>query len=235
MSEARTQTAGAGEQRRVVGVLREAEAARPEVRVEEWDGRLVVVKDYRVNATRVKLWVGKYLVAREAAAHRWLAGLDGIPEAVATGSPYVFGHEYVEGSPAPEVPERLTASFFEHLYKLIAAIHERGVAHGDLKRLENIIVRPDGMPAVVDLSAAIMPGSNPMAALLLGYIQDDDLRAVAKLKQRHAPHLLCQWECELLARRPFAERAWRWIRAYLRPHLQRMSDARECRMTKETP
>lgn len=229
MNEANTQTTKTHERGRVVRVLREAVAARPEVRVEDWDGRLVVVKDYRVNATAVKLRVGKYLVAREAAAHKRLAGLDGVPAAVETDSPYVFGHEYVEGQPAPEVPERLTASFFERLYDLVAAIHSRGMAHGDLKRLENIIVRPDDTPAVVDLSAAILSGSNPMAALLLGYIQDDDLRAVAKLKQRHAPHLLTDPERELLAHRPLAERAWRWIRAYLRPQLQRLSDAREGR------
>lgn len=227
MSEAKTQTTEAQKGRRVVQVLREAEAARPEVRVEDWDGQLVVVKDYRVNATAVKLWVGKYLVAREAAAHRRLAGLDGVPEAVETGNPYVFGHEYVEGWPAPEVPDRLTPAFFERLYELIAAIHDRGMAHGDLKRLENIIVRPDETPAVVDLSAAIVSGSNPMAALLLGYIQDDDLRAVAKLKQRHAPHLLTDQERQLLAHRPPAEKAWRWMRAYLRPRLQRMSEARD--------
>lgn len=227
MKEAKTQTIEAQERRCVVQVLRQAEAARPEVRVEDWDGRLVVVKDYRVNATPVKLWVGKYLVAREYAAHRRLAGLDGVPGAVETGNPYVFGHEYVEGWPAPEVPDRLGPTFFEHLYELIAAIHGRGMGHGDLKRLENILVRPDGMPAVVDLSAAIMSGSNPMAAALLGYIQDDDVRAVAKLKQRHAPHLLTDQERQLLAHRPLAEKVWRWMRAYLRPRLQRMSEGRD--------
>ncbi|MCX7599595.1 MAG: hypothetical protein N2512_12130 [Armatimonadetes bacterium] len=208
-------------------VLRPAEAARPEVRLEDWDGLLVVVKDYRVNATPVKLSVGKYLVARETAAHKRLAGLEGISEAVETGNPYVFASHYVEGWPAPEVPDRLTPAFFEQLYGLVAAIHSRGMAHGDLKRLQNILVRPDGRPAVVDFGAAIMSGSNPLVALVLGYIQDDDLRAVAKLKQRHAPHLLTDTERQLLAHRPLAERVWRWLRAYLRPQLQRLSDAGE--------
>ncbi|MBC7288968.1 MAG: hypothetical protein H5T86_13220 [Armatimonadetes bacterium] len=209
----------------VVKLLRSAQAARPEVRIENWNGRLVVVKDYRVRATPLKLWVGRYLVRRELAAHKRLAGIDGIPEAIPTPDEHVFAHEYVEGWPAPEVPERLDSEFFEALYELVREIHRRAVAHGDLKRLENILVRPDGSPALVDLSAAIMSGSNPLAAVLLGYMQDDDLRAIAKLKARHAPHLLTGAERQLLVQRSAAESLWRWARSYLRPWLQSRSDS----------
>ncbi len=209
---------------RVVEVLRPAEAARPEVRLEDWGGRLVVVKDFRVRATSVKLWIGRYLVRREYAAHERLAGIEGIPAAVPTGDEYVFAHEYVEGTPAPEAVDQLTPEFFEALYELVHAIHRRAMAHGDLKRLQNILVRPDGSPAVIDLSAAIMSGSNPMAAVLLAYVQDDDLRAVAKLKMRHAPHLLTDAEKRLLQQRSLAEKIWRWARSYLRPWLQERAD-----------
>ena len=215
---------GTMENAQLIEVLRPAEAARPEVRLEDWDGRLVVVKDYRVRATPLKLWVGRYLVAREYAAHERLAGIDGIPEAIATGNEYVFAHEYVEGIPAPEAPEHLTPQFFDALYELVRAIHRRAMAHGDLKRLQNILVRPDGSPAIIDLSAAIMSGSNPMAAALLAYIQDDDLRAIAKLKMRHAPHLLTDEERRRLEQRSLAEKLWRWARSYLRPWLQERAD-----------
>ena len=87
------------------------------------------------------------------------------------------------------------------------------------------MVRPDGSPAVIDLSAAIMSGSNPMAAALMAYVQDDDLRAVAKLKMRHAPHLLTPEERRLLEQRSMAEKIWRWARQYLRPWLQERADA----------
>jgi tRNA A-37 threonylcarbamoyl transferase component Bud32 len=208
-------------------VLREAEAARPEVRVEDWDGTLVVVKDYTVKGTWVKRLVGRFLVGREAAAHRRLADVEGVPPALETGDPCVFAHLYVEGAPAPGVPDRLTPAFFERLYALVAELHARGLAHGDLKRLENVLVQRDGAPALVDLSAAILSGSNPLAAALLGYIVDDDFRGIAKLKQRHAPHLLTAAERDLLNRRGLAERAWRWARSYLRPWLQHMSHAGE--------
>jgi hypothetical protein len=211
--------------RRVLQVLRPAGAARPEVRLELWEGQRVVVKDYTVRATRTKLWIGKFLVAREYAAHRRLQGLPGIPPALPSGSPYVFARLYVEGRPAPTVPHRLTPAFFTQLTDLLRAIHRQAMSHGDLHRLENILVQPDGSPALVDFSAAIMSGSNPLAAVLLPYLQDDDWRGVAKLKQRHAPHLLTDADRRLLAERSLAERCWRWLRAYLRPWLQRRADA----------
>ncbi|MCD6351027.1 MAG: hypothetical protein J7M26_02810 [Armatimonadetes bacterium] len=212
------------DERRVITVLRDAEAARPEVRVEAWGELEVVVKDYTVRATTVKLLVGRYLVAREYAAHERLQGLDGVPEAVATRSPYVFAQIFVPGTPAPEVPELLTPEFFDQLRRLVQAIHRRAVAHADLKRLDNIIVQPDGRPALVDWSAAIISGSNPLAPMLLAYTQADDLRAVAKLKQRHAPHLLTEEDRKLLDQRTAVEQAWRWARSYLRPWLQKRAD-----------
>lgn len=192
--------------------------------MEDWDGVAVVVKDYAVRATRVKLWVGRYLVSREYAAHERLEGIDGIPEALPLSTPYAFAHIYVEGEPAPQVPERLTKEFFDRLTEVVRAIHRRAAAHGDLKRLENIIVRPDGSPAIVDFSAAIISGSNPLSPVLLAYIQDDDLRAIAKLKHRHAPHLLTDADRQLLSSRSRAEEVWRWMREYLRPWLQRRTD-----------
>jgi RIO-like serine/threonine protein kinase len=209
---------------RVIAVLRDAAAARPEVRLEDWDGLRVVVKDYTVRATWVKLAVAGFLVKREAAAHRRLQDIDGIPPALPVTNPHILAHVYVEGRSVPEVKEPLTPEFFDRLYEMIAQIHARAMAHGDLKRLPNILVQPDGMPALVDLSAAIMSGSNPIVAAILGYIQDDDLRAVAKLKKRQAPELLTQEEIDRLAWKPLAERMWRWLREYLRPWIQRRSD-----------
>lgn len=196
-------------------------------------GALVVLKDYTVGSSQprrkapfVKRLVGWFLVAREAAAHRRLSDVEGVPPAFETASALVFAHLYVEGEQAPDVPHRLTPAFFDRLYALVDEIHAHGVAHGDLKRLENILVQPNGSPVLIDFSAAIVAGSNPLAAWLLGYMFDDDLRAVAKLKRRHAPQLLTEAEERLLNDRGLAERAWRWMRSYLRPLLQRMADAR---------
>lgn len=218
------QATSVGSGRQVLRVLREAREARPQVRLEEWDGQLVVVKDYTVRATRVKLRLGAFLVNREYWAHERLRGIDGIPDPVPSGSPYVLAHVYVPGESAPEVPERLTEEFFEQLQDIVLAMHRRAVAHGDLKRLENILVRPDGSPALIDFSSAIMSGSNPLASPLLWFLQEDDLRGIAKLKARHAPHLLTDADVQLLARRGLVERGWRRIRAYLRPWIQQRSD-----------
>ncbi len=211
--------------RRVIRILRPAEAARPEVRLEDWDGRLVVVKDYSVRATWLKRLIGRYLVRREYVAHARLEGIDGVPQALAHPSPLCLVHDYIEGDPAPSVPDKLTPEFFRALEQLVAEIHRRAAAHGDLTRLENILVRPDGRPAVIDLGATVVAGSNPLAAILLAYLQDDDRRAIAKLKSRCAPHLLTEADRELLERRSWWERLWRRVRERGRRWIQRRCDA----------
>ncbi len=209
---------------RVIAVLRAAEAARPEVRLEDWDGLEVVVKDYTVRATAVKLRMGRFLVRREYAAHARLEGLKGVPPAVPSGSRHIFAHVYVPGCPVTEVREPLTQAFFEELRELVDAIHRRATAHGDLTRLQNVLVQPDGSPALIDFSAAIVSGSNPLACVLLSYMQNDDLRAIAKIKQRQAPHLVTEEDLALLRESSRVARGWRWVRSYLRPWLQKRTD-----------
>ncbi|MFW6156955.1 MAG: hypothetical protein ACOC7J_06530, partial [Armatimonadota bacterium] len=99
---------------------------------------------------------------------------------------------------------------------LIAQLHGRGVAHGDLEKLDNILIRPDGQPAIVDFAAAIMSGLNPLAALALPYIQQNDRRAVYKLKERFVPDLLTEQEREKLHSRGRAEVIFRRARKYIR-------------------
>jgi len=44
--------------------------------------------------------------------------------------------------------------FNAELFGIIATIHERGVAHGDLKRKDNILVTPDWYPYLIDFGVS---------------------------------------------------------------------------------
>lgn len=200
-----------------VRVLRPGEKARPDVRLVDMDGRRVVVKDYANGGTAFKRVLGAYLVWRERMALERAAGLEGVPAIVADLGRYALVTEYfdaVEATSAP--PELFDEAFFGRLDQLVGGLHLRGVVHGDLKNLGNILVTPDGKPRLVDLTSAFLTGSNPVTALVFPLLSEDDHKAVLKLKKRCAPHLLTQQEDEILEHKSSVERAFRWVRRYVR-------------------
>lgn len=207
-----------------VKVLRPAEGSRPDVRLLEVNGALVVIKDYGSGANMFKRSVGRYLVERELAAYKRLKGLKGIPACLGCLDPYTLVLRYVDAKPAPLIDaRRLTPDFFSCLFELVRRIHERGVAHGDLRRLPNILVDRNDAPVLVDFTAAIISGSSPLAALILPQIFENDLRGVYKLKMHCTPELLTHEEEAFLEHRGPAERLFRSVRDRVRGPFQRLS------------
>ncbi len=207
-----------------VKVLRPAEGARPDVRLLAVNGALIVIKDYGSGANMFKRSMGRYLVERELAAYKRLQGLKGIPACLGCLDPYTLVVRYVDAEPAPLIDAcRLTPDFFLRLLEMVRRIHERGVAHGDLKRLPNILVDKHDAPALIDFTAAVISGSSPLAALVLPQIFENDLRGVYKLKMRHAPNLLTPEEEAFLEYQGPAERLFRRVRDRVRGPVQRLS------------
>lgn len=172
-----------------VQVLRQRSGTRPEVRLLRADDRQVVVKDYGGGGRMLKL-LGLCLLPRERRAYQRLHSLAGIPTCVG-GTRYTISVEYRQSVAAHAAgPELLTPWFFQRLRALIDEMHACGVAHGDLKRLDNIRVTPDGEPVIIDFSTAFLSGSSPTSALVMPHLMDEDIRAIYKIKRRRAPHLL---------------------------------------------
>ncbi|MCE5218862.1 hypothetical protein LLH03_17750 [bacterium] len=207
-----------------VRVLRHGERARPDVRLLNLDGKLCVIKDYANQGPLFKRVLGAYLVWREKVAFERAAGIEGIPRVVGTIGPSALVTEYLESVEITSAPrELLTAEFFEQLSALVEALHARGIVHGDLKKLENTLVTPDGKPALVDFTAAFVTGSSPLTAVAFPWICDDDRRAVVKLKSRLAPQLVTPEEEAFLEERSAVEKAFRWSRRYVRYVVKRYS------------
>jgi len=201
-----------------VEVLRRAWRARPEVRHIRLQGEEAVVKDYGRGGSFFKRWIlGTFLARREATALRRAEGIPNIPRVLATPQPWSIVIEYVESTPVTALRnQELAPEFFEALSRMVECIHQRGMAHGDLEKLDNVLVTPEGEPALVDFAAAIIAGANPLAALALPYIRENDRRAICKLKQKFAPELLTDDERERLQRRSTAEVWFRRVRKYIR-------------------
>lgn len=195
---------------------------RPEVRLVQRDGRAAIVKDYAGGSALLRI-IGWVLLARERHAYDRLQGQPGVPECLG-GNHHSIVLEYVSGSPIANMePGTLTAEFFARLLELVHRIHSCGVAHGDLKRLENIILSDDGTPVVLDFSAAFTDGSSVLSAIVMPYLMDDDVRAVYKAKRRLAPDLLTEEEERFLDGMPGHVRAVKRFLERLRIALKRLA------------
>jgi hypothetical protein len=203
-----------------ISILRAGQGSRPEVRVVRDGDLLLVVKDYSVGNRWLKL-IGRVLLPREYGAYQRLEGLPGVPKCYGCPTPLMLVIEFVESQPSSQAPLRLlTPQFFAELRELVDTMHARGMVHGDMKRLDNILVDPQGHPTLIDFSAAFLSGSSVAATMVMGHVWDDDLRAITKLKLERTPHLVTPEEEAFYRRRSLVERWFRWSREYVRRPLQ---------------
>mgnify|MGYP006285567647 CR=1 FL=1 len=126
--------------------------------------------------------VNRLALRREYRAYRRLDGISGVPRCHAFIDDRWLVLDFIEG-----VPFRHAAagpSFFVHLLATLRSMHERGVAHGDLKRKANLMVDARGRPMLIDFGAAVIrrPGFHPVNRRLFEFMRQTDLNAWVKLK-----------------------------------------------------
>jgi serine/threonine protein kinase len=158
--------------------------------------------------------LARLLLAREARALGALAGTPGIAALRALARDHgELLRDFVPGVPLCR-SKSLPRDFFERLEELVRAVHERGVCHNDLHKEQNVIVRPDGRPALIDFQLASV--HRHRGATFRSRTRED-LRHVAKHQRRYtrpgrAP-------AEVAARRPAVSArrsslAWAWRRGF---------------------
>ena len=117
-------------------------------------GDVVVKKPHR-GGPLAGLW--RSLLRREQAVYERLGGIAGHPALVRAHRRRVLALEYIAG-PSLREHEALIAdrdAFFAKLLATLQAMHAAGVAHGDLKRKDNIIVGPGERPYLIDFGIAV--------------------------------------------------------------------------------
>lgn len=158
--------------------------------------------------------IARLLLRREERALAALAGLAAVPRSVdVSGLPALperdaqltLVRSYIDGAPLHRC-ERLPVDFFERLEELVRELHARGVAHNDLHKEQNIVVGPDGRPALIDFQLASV---HAVDSRTLASRASDDLRHVAKHRRRYlrfARVVDVSPSAELLANPPRAPR-----------------------------
>ena len=143
----------------------------------------VVVKQPHRTGPLGALW--RSLLRREYSVYERLQGIAGIPRSfglVGDG----LALEYVAGPSLREHEARLVdrEAFFAKLKTTVEAMHAAGIAHGDLKRKDNIIVGAGEQPYLIDFGIAVRrSASNELFnRCVFEPLEQMDLNAWVKLK-----------------------------------------------------
>jgi len=193
--------------------------AKARVFVAPHEGRRVVCKD----ASRVSRLPGvglfrRWTLRNEARALRALDGLPGVPRLLAAWRTGLV-MEFVDGRLLTELRgTRVSGEVFDRLDALVAAIHARGVAIGDLHR-RNILVDGAGQVGIIDFELAQPTGRGPRGALATR-LQRLDRFAAARQREAFGAPLRPEHE-SLLAQPPAWYRMGRRFKRWRRQNRRR--------------
>jgi len=132
----------------------------------------------------VVAWLNRWMLRREYLIYRRLAGISGIPHCYG----FFLGRYLVLENIAAQTMRHATITdrelFYTEMLTTIKAIHERGVAHGDLKRKDNILVTRDSRPCLIDFGVSIFrkPGFHPFNHFRHSFSHQHDFNAWVKHK-----------------------------------------------------
>ena len=207
------------------GVLRESSNTRPIIWVIEKDGIRAVVKDFSRNRFLFRHIVGRFLIWREAKAYGKLAGIRGVPAFYGVIEGLALAVAEIPGRSLENLEKEvlLPFHFFDAMETLVGAVHQRGVAHCDLKRAPNTLLGADGMPYIVDWAASISRSELwlPPLPMVFGRFMLDDEMAIVKLALRHCPHWVSPGRKARYHYRSRGEKMIRAVRDKLRELLQK--------------
>jgi predicted Ser/Thr protein kinase len=146
-------------------------------------GDVVVKKPHRSGPLG---WLWRSLLKREHAVYERLGGIAGIPRSFGLVAGEYLALEFIAGPSLREHETRLAdrEAFFAKLLATVRAMHAAGVAHGDLKRKDNIIVGPGERPYLIDFGIAVRRSArNGMFnRFVFARVEQMDLNAWVKLK-----------------------------------------------------
>jgi predicted Ser/Thr protein kinase len=131
-------------------------------------------------------WLWRSLLKREHALYERLYGIAGIPRSLGLIGGEYLALDFVAGPSLREHEARLAdrEAFFAKLLTTVKAMHAAGVAHGDLKRKDNIIVGLGEQPYLIDFGIAVRRSARNglFNRLVFARLEQMDLNAWVKLK-----------------------------------------------------
>ena len=119
-------------------------------------------KAYLIKSANQDHWwskaINRWSIRHEFKIYEILENLDGIPKCYGLTRDGSLVLEYIDGESYRSKQFELDGNdqFFSSLLELIKSMHDRGVAHGDLKRKDNLIVDKALNPYLIDFGTALI-------------------------------------------------------------------------------
>ena len=119
-------------------------------------------KAYLIKSANQDHWwsksINRWSIRHECRIYEKLENLDGIPKCYGLTKDGSLVLEYIDGESYRSKQFELDGNdqFFNSLLELIKSMHDKGVAHGDLKRKDNLLVDGDLNPYLIDFGTALI-------------------------------------------------------------------------------
>jgi hypothetical protein len=169
--------------------LSRGRAANADVRLVEFNGVRWVVKDFSACPWWIRQTLGRWMVSRELEALQRLDRIAGIPANASRIDAFAFADRFVDGKPLAQIwADGLTPDFFLAWERVVEQMHERGLAHLDMRNSGNVLMDEQGQPILIDYQSW-MPLPRWWPALAR-YLMKIDLSGVYKLWRNRLPESL---------------------------------------------
>ena len=134
--------------------------------------------------TGLAAWLNRWMLRREYEIYCRLRGVSGIPKCFGFFLDRHLVLEHVDARTMRQTTISDRDTFFQEMFEIIESLHERGVAHGDLKRKDNILVTRDSRPCLIDFGVSIYrkPGFHPFNHFRHSFSHQHDYNAWLKHK-----------------------------------------------------
>jgi len=146
------------------------------------DGFKIVIKT--PIGSGVLRWFRLYQLRNEYHVYQRLAGITGVPKCYGFLQNQYLLLEYIDGESLRTAKVTDRPYFLKKYFHLIKQIHSRNIAHGDMKRKENLLVINAKEPCIIDFGVAVIKkeGIHPINHFLYNLAKKIDFNAWIKHK-----------------------------------------------------
>lgn len=146
------------------------------------EGRRLVIK--APMGWGVGRFIRRIMLRNEFRIYSRLSGVDGIPHCFGFLKENYLVLQFIDGVSIKNARIANREQFYKTLLDLIKNLHAAGVAHGDLKKKDNLLVVDQQTPCVIDFGVAVIKkkGFAPLNHFIYNILVKFDFNAWAKLK-----------------------------------------------------
>jgi len=149
---------------------------------------------YLIKSANASNWwlksINRWSIKNEHNIYGLLRNMEGIPKCYGLTDKGDLVLEYIDGKSYRDMQFELDGNdhFFDSLLKLIISMHNAGIAHGDLKRKDNLMVDKNLNPYLIDFGTAVIKyeGSGFFKKMVFDFLKKTDLNAWIKHKYKRS-------------------------------------------------